>query len=98
MQMVYFKTDTSEPFWVLTTPDGAIDVSVLGLEFGLDPKSIALNGTGIPKTGLASQSKWEEIREVLSVENEMHVGTKENLVIVTGAVLEVFVGMFHART
>lgn len=61
MEPVYFKTDISGGAEVICTPDGRIDFSALGVEFGLDPESIKLNRARFLMRELKSTSTSSEI-------------------------------------
>lgn len=101
MKDAYFKTDTSRPVQFLCTSDGRIDISGLGVKFGLDPTSIELNGVVVPMTVVTpveSRSNWEQIKEYFT-EKGKAVGTQEDPVVVSGtAAVHVDTGMFPART
>ena len=100
MLVAYFKTDTSGPVRFLCTPDGRIDFIELGQEFGLDPMSIDLNGTRIPKTrGLKLDIIWKQIEEFFKQKGKP-VGTEDDHVMVTSdkaPVHPVSIGMFHRK-
>ena len=90
MELIFFKSDTTRPVRVRTTPDGKIDFRVLGRSMGLEPGSITLCDEWFTETDLRSDATWTQIKNVLRV-----AGTSEDPVVVSGRpILEVPTGMF----